>query len=90
MNKTSSTGSGVPAGGRRRNQETLPAISKKTASLINKTMMSYEYQIKPNYGIFNFLLNFQKNGSEKIIPAFFESNLKNHITTMETFITIIS
>ena len=89
MNKTSSTGSGVPAGGRRRNQETLPAISKKTASLINKTMMSYEYQIKPNYGIFNFLLNFQKNGSEKIIPAFFESNLKNHITTMETFITII-
>ena len=43
MNKTSSTGSGVPTGGRRRNQETLPAISKKSASLINKTMMSYEY-----------------------------------------------
>lgn len=87
-NSNSATGFASPAG-KRRNKETLPPISKKTASLMNKAMMSYEYQIKPNYGIFNFILSFQKNGTEKIIPAFFEHNLKHHISAMETFITVV-
>lgn len=90
MNSTNNNSSqGVAAAARRKNKETLPVISKKTASLMNRTMMSFEYQIKPNYGIFNFILSLQKNGTEKIIPAFFEHNLKNHISQMENFITVV-
>ncbi len=89
MNSTTTSGTGVATAAKKRNKETLPPVSKKTASLMNKVMMSYEYQIKPNYGIFNFILSFQKNGTERIIPSFYEHTLKNHIAQMETFITVI-
>ncbi|MCF0242795.1 MAG: hypothetical protein HUK25_09160 [Treponema sp.] len=89
MSTNTTAGNGIAAPGKRRIKEELPALPKKAVNLINKTMMSYEYQIKPNYGIFNFVLNFTKNGTEKIIPAFYEHNLKNHIANMENFITVI-
>lgn len=89
MSTNTSSETGIPTASKRRNKEELPPLPKKSVNLINKAMMSYEYQIKPNYGIFNFILNFTKNGTEKIIPAFFEHNLKNHIANMENFITVI-
>ena len=74
---------------KRRNREDLPNLPKKVVNAINKLMMNSEYQIKPNYGIFNFVLSFQKNGTEKIIPHFYEQTLKSHISAMENFITIV-
>jgi hypothetical protein len=75
--------------GRKYKREDLPVISKKTNSSINKLMMSSEYKIKPNYGFFNFIRNFQKNGTEKIIPDFYSYTLKQHMTHMEQFITVV-
>ncbi len=89
MNGSQGSSAGIPGQARRKIREELPNMSKKAVSQINKLMMSPEYEIKPNYGIFNFILSFQKNGTEKIIPHFYEDILKNHITNMETFITVI-
>ena len=94
-------GSGSPAGGSssgasgfgtssgRRKKEELPVISKKAASTMDKLMMSAEYKINPNYGMFNFIRSFQKNGMEKIVPEFYEYTIKQATEHMEGFITVI-
>lgn len=73
----------------RRRKENLPQISKKTETLIDKLMISSEYKIKPNYGLFNFIRTLQKNGTEKILPAFSEYTLKQQVEHIEAFITVI-
>ena len=75
--------------GARRRKEDLPVISKKVASTMDKLMMSAEYKIKPNYGMFNFIRSFQKNGMEKIIPDFYQYTMKQATEHMEGFITVI-
>jgi len=70
-------------------REELPTINKKTNAAIDKLMMSPEYKIKPNYGLFNFIRNIQKNGAEKINPDFYTYSLKQHMTHIESFITVI-
>ena len=94
-----SSGSGSSSGGSgstgfstssgRRKKEELPVISKKAASTMDKLMMSAEYKIKPNYGMFNFIRSFQKNGMEKIVPEFYEYTIKQATEHMEGFITVI-
>ena len=81
-------GMGVAPSARRR-KEDLPVISKKAASTMDKLMMSPEYKIKPNYGMFNFIRSFQKNGMEKIIPDFYIYTMKQATEHMEGFITVI-
>lgn len=70
-------------------REDLPQVSKKTASLIDKLMMSQEYKIKPNYGVFNFIRSFQKNGTERTLPEFYDYSVKQMLDHMEGFITVI-
>ena len=77
------------AGTGRRKKEELPVIPKKTAALMDKIMMSSEYKIKPNYGMFNFIRSFQKNGMEKIVPEFYTYTIKQTLDHMEGFITVI-
>ena len=74
---------------RKNNREKLPSITQKLNSKINKLMMSAEYEIKPNYGLFNFVKKFQKNGDEQVVPEFITITLKKHIENMEKFITDI-
>ena len=74
---------------RRHIREDLPQIPKKVNNLIDKLMMSPEYKIKPKYGIFNFIRTLQKNGTEKILPEFYQYKLKKDIEHMESFITVI-
>ena len=73
----------------RRKKEELPVINKKAANLMDKLMMSPEFKIKPNYGLFNFIRSFQKNGTEKIVPEFYKYTLKQTLEHMEGFITVI-
>ncbi len=73
----------------RRGQAELPIISQKNALKINKLMMSDEYKIKPNYGLFNFIKRFQRDGHEQIIPEFFSYTIKQHVDGIEAFITVI-
>ena len=82
-------GSIAGSSGVRRRKEDLPVISKKVASTMDKLMMSAEYKIKPNYGMFNFIRSFQKNGMEKIIPDFYQYTMKQATEHMEGFITVI-
>ncbi len=84
---SSSTGFSTSSG--RHKKEELPVISKKAASTMDKLMMSAEYKIKPNYGMFNFIRSFQKNGMEKIVPEFYEYTIKQATEHMEGFITVI-
>lgn len=70
-------------------REDLPVISKKMNAAIDKLMMSSEYKIKPNYGIFNFLRTLQKNGTEKILSEFSDYTINQSIEHMEAFITVI-
>ena len=72
---------------RRKNE--LQTLSPKLCAQIDKLMMSDEYRIKANYGIFNFIRRFQKDGTEKILPVFYDVTLKLYIDQMEAFITVI-
>ncbi|MBR6341414.1 MAG: hypothetical protein IKR64_05905 [Treponema sp.] len=74
---------------RRHIREDLPPASKKFCNAVDKLMMSPEYKIKPNYGIFNFIRSLQKNGTEKVLPEFYQYKMKKDIEHMETFITVI-
>ena len=74
---------------RRYTREELPNVSKRVNTLIDKLMMSPDYKIKPNFGIFNFLRNWQKNGAEKVLPELYEYSIKQKIEHMESFITVI-
>ena len=92
-------GSGGGAGGskpnttyqapRRHIREDLPQVNKKFNNAVDKLMMSPEYKIKPNYGIFNFIRTLQKNGTEKVLPEFYQYKMKKDIEHMEAFITVI-
>lgn len=74
---------------RKHNREELPQISQKFNTRLNKLMMSVEYSIKPNYGFFNFVKKFQKDGEEILIPEFVTITLKKHIENIEKFVTDI-
>ncbi len=78
-----------PSGKGRRHQEELMPISAKLNAQIEKLMMSPEYQIKPNYGLFNFIKYFQTNGHEQIVPEFVTVTLKHHIENLQGFITVV-
>ena len=56
---------------------------------MDKLMMSPEYKIKPNYGMFNFIRSFQKNGLERINTDFYLYTMKQATEHMEGFITVI-
>ncbi len=86
---SSSGSTGFSTSSGRRKKEELPVISKKAAATMDKLMMSAEYKIKPNYGMFNFIRSFQKNGMEKIVPEFYEYTIKQATEHMEGFITVI-
>lgn len=85
----SGSSSGSSAGKGRKKQEELININPKFSQQIDKIMMSDEYGIKPNYGLFNFIKYFQQNGHEQIIPEFCTVTLKHHIENLQGFITVI-
>ncbi len=67
----------------------LPSIPAKEAALMDKLMMSDDYKIKQNYGIFNFVRKFRKNGTELVSKGFIEYNIKVHVDHMQAFMTTI-
>ena len=69
--------------------EELPEVSAKDLKLMEKLMMSSEYDIKPDYGVFNFLYRMSAKNREKIAKGFAEYTVKQHIAHMQTFISTI-
>ena len=84
-----SSGTPTPSGKGRKRQEELPVIPQKLAQMIDKLMMSDEYAIKPDYGLFNFIKLFQQNGKEQVITEFCTITLKHHIDNLQGFITVV-
>lgn len=67
----------------------LPAISAKEIKLMNKAMMSSEYAIKPDFGLFNFIYHLNVKNRERVSKAFTEYSVKKHVEHMQAFITTI-
>lgn len=67
----------------------LPELNSKERHLMDRLMMSEDYKIKPNLGLFNFVLKFRKNGNETVRKSFIEYNLKNHVDHLQEFITTV-
>lgn len=74
---------------RKINIDGLPAIPSKEAALMDKLMMSDDYKIKQNYGIFNFVRKFRKNGTELVSRGFIEYTLKMHIDHLQNFMNTV-
>lgn len=70
---------------KKNNGESLPQISSKERSTIDKLMMSPDYQIKPNYGLFQFFYNLITGGAERVTEQFFNETLLAYIEHMNSF-----
>jgi hypothetical protein len=65
--------------------DNLPYISDKVAQQIDKLMMASPYKIKPNYGVFNFIMKLNKSGRDKVAPSFIDYTLKTYIAHLSSF-----
>lgn len=74
---------------KRRKKNDLQHLNAKVLAKMDALMMSSAFQIKPNYGILNFIRKFQKNGTERIIQSFYDITVKLYIDNMESFITVV-
>lgn len=72
---------------RPRNYYNLPEIPNKERNLMDRIMMSEDYKIKPNFGLFNFMRHFKKNGTELVRKSFVEYDIQKHIEHLQAFIT---
>lgn len=74
---------------RKKTDEELPALTARDLKLIDKVMMSEEYDIKPNFGFFNMLFRMSQKNREKVTKKFGEYTVKKHVEHMQAFISTI-
>ncbi len=72
-----------------RNIFSLPEISSKEKALMDRLMMSEDFKIKPNYGLFNFMRHFKKNGTELVRRSFVEYDIQKHVEHLQAFIASV-
>ncbi len=65
----------------------LPDIKNSELIQIEKLLMSQDYKIKPNYGVFNFIRYFRKNGTELVRREFVEQDLQDYLSYLQGFMT---
>nr|MCR4822003.1 hypothetical protein [Treponema sp.] len=95
--QSAKSASNIPAGGKAGyatkekpiRYGSLPELTSKERGLMDRLMMSEDYKIKPNYGIFNFVRRFKKNGQEVVRKGFVEYNLQKHVDHFQEFITTV-
>lgn len=66
-------------------REVLPRLDSKTRGKMDKLMMMPEYGIKTDYGIFNFLNGFRKNGHDSIAEQFASVTLQTYVSRLSAF-----
>ncbi len=64
----------------------LPAVTARDLKMMNRLMQSSEYQIKPDYGVFNFLFLLSAKNKEKVTKDFAEYKVKKHVEHLQSFI----
>lgn len=67
----------------------LPAIASKENLLMDKLMMSPDFKIKQNLGLFNFIKSFKKDGKELVLPEFVDYTLNMHLEHFQAFVVTI-
>ncbi len=72
---------------RSHNLYNLPELTSKERNLMDRIMMSDDYKIKPNFGFFNFVRHFKKNGTELVRRSFVEYDIQTHVEHLQAFIT---
>lgn len=95
--RSSSGGTSVPAGSKIGyavkekpvRASVLPELSSKDRHLMDRLMMSEDYKIKTNLGLFNFVRKFKKNGDELVRKGFVEYNIQKHVEHLQEFITSV-
>lgn len=71
------------------NDEDLQPMSAKDLKLIENLMMSSEYNLKPNYGLLNFLYRMSSKNRRKLSKDFGEFHIKNYVDHLQAFISTI-
>ena len=74
---------------RKKTEDDLPALTNRDLKLMDKLMMSPLYEIKPNYGLFNFFFKMNSKNREKVTKTFGEYIVKRHVEHMQTFVSTI-
>lgn len=87
--KQTKVGYAVPSSKRKNPDTGLPEISAKERNLMDRLMMSDDYKIKPNFGIFNFVRYFKKNGTELVKQSYISYDLQSHLDHFQLFITTV-
>ena len=82
---TADAGSSSGAGASSRNDTDLPNVDMRTLKLMNALMMSDEYQLKPDYGMFNFFFQMSSRNKEKVTKKFGSYTIKKHVEHIEAF-----
>ncbi len=81
---------GVATGSRKmKKEEELPEIPSRELKLMNRLMMSPEYEIKPNYGLFNFIFYMSAKNKEKLVKSYGDYMIKRHVDHMQAFISTV-
>lgn len=75
----------TPTAGTTVPKDILPRLDSKTRSRMDKLMMLPEYGIKTNYGIFNFLNGFRKNGHDRIAEQFVSVTMQSYVSRLCSF-----
>ena len=83
------TGTGIPAPKKKKTEEELPEMTAKDLKKIDRLMISEEYDIKPDYGVFNFIYRMNSKNRERIAKGYAKYTVKQHVSHMQTFISTI-
>ncbi|WP_294428213.1 hypothetical protein [uncultured Treponema sp.] len=67
----------------------LPDLSSKERALMDRIMMSEDYKIKTNFGLFNFVRKFKKNGNELVRKSFVDYKMQQNTDHLQEFITTV-
>ena len=67
----------------------LPALTTRDNKMMDRLMMSTEYNIKPNFGFFNMLFRISQKNRERVSKSFGDYTVKLHVEHMQTFISTI-
>ena len=67
----------------------LPPMSSRDLKLIDELMMSPEYGIKPNYGMFNIFFRMSSKNRRRLSREFGEYSIKTYLDHLQAFISTI-
>ena len=73
----------------KKTDDELPAMDPHDLKLIDALMMSPEYGIKPNYGVFNIFYRMSPKNRKKLAKEYGEYSIKSYLDHLQAFISTI-